>query len=149
MICNSSISSKIQFIFLFTILLLLLSSCKKEELINKSYALTLLQNKWTPISSRIFLPNGSNYKLLPFISESFTSDGKVIISNYVYDKIEYIVEGYQLLPDDSTLIFSQFVNGAYQVTVGDTATINTLTNHLLVIYLKEHNLISFIDSLKR
>ena len=149
MICNNSISSKIQIFFLFTILLMLFSGCKKEEVTNKSHALTLLQNKWTPISSRIFFPDGSNYKLIPFISESFTSDGKVIISNYVYDKIEYIVEGYQLLPDDSTLIFSQFVNGAYQVTVGDTATINTLTNHLLVIYLKEHNLISFIDSLKR
>ena len=149
MIYKNSLSSKSYLIFFPIILLLLLSSCKKEEVTNKSYALTLLQNKWTPISSRMFSPNGSNYILMPFISESFTSDGKVIISNYVYDKIEYIVEGYQLLPDDSTLIFSQFVNGAYQVTVGDTATINTLTNHLLVIYLKEHNLISFIDSLKR
>jgi hypothetical protein len=146
---NSSISSKIQSIFLFTILLMLLSSCKKDWATNKSYALTLLQNKWTPISSRIFFPNGSNYKLIPFMSESFTSDGKVIISNYVYDKIENIIEGYQLLPDDSTLIFSQFVNGAYQVTVGDTSTISILTDHLLVIYSKENNLIDFIDSLKR
>jgi hypothetical protein len=128
---------------------MLLSSCKKEEVANKSHALTLLQNKWTPISSRIFLPNGSNYKLLPFISESFTSDGKVIISNYVYDKIENIIEGYQLLQDDSTLIFSQSVNGIYQVTAGDTATISTLTNHLLVFYSKDHDFINFIDSLKR
>ena len=149
MICNNSLSSKIQIIFLFTILLMLLSSCKKDSVTNKSYALTLLQNKWTPISSRIFLPNGSNYKLIPFISESFTSDGKVILSNYVYDKIENIIEGYQLLPDDSTLIFSQLVDGVYQVTVGDTSTISTLTDHLLVIYSKEHNLIDFIDSLKR
>jgi hypothetical protein len=149
MICKISLPSKIQIVFLFTILLVLLSSCKKEEVTNKSYALTLLQNKWTPISSRIFFPNGSNNKLLPFISESFTSDGKVILSNYVYDKIENIIEGYQLLPDDSTLIFSQLVNGAYQVTVGDTSTISTLTDHLLVIYLKEHNFINFIDSLKR
>jgi hypothetical protein len=149
MICKNSLSSKIQIIFLFTILLMLLSSCKKEEVTNKSYALTLLQNKWNPISSRIFLPNGSNYKLIPFISESFTSDGKVILSNYVYDKIENIIEGYQLLPDDSTLIFSQLVNGVYQVTVGDTSTISILTDHLLVFYSKEHNLINFIDSLKR
>jgi hypothetical protein len=149
MICKNFLSSKIQIMVLFTILLLLLSGCKKEEVTNKSYALTLLQNKWTPISSRIFFPNGSNYKLLPFISESFTSDGKVILSNYVYDKIENIIEGYQLLPDDSTLIFSQLVDGVYQVTVGDTSTISTLTNHLLVIYLKEHNFINFIDSLKR
>jgi hypothetical protein len=96
-----------------------------------------------------FLPNGSNYKLIPPISESFTSDGKVILSNYVYDMIENIIEGYQLLPDDSTLIFSQLVNGVYQVTVGDTSTISTLTDHLLVIYSKENNLIDFIDSLKR
>jgi hypothetical protein len=149
MICNNSLSSKIQIFFLFTILLVLLSSCKKEEVTNKSHALTLLQNKWTPISSRIFFPDGSNYKLIPFISESFTSDGKVILSNYVYDKIENIIEGYQLLPDDSTLIFSQLVNGAYQVTVGDTLTISTLTDHLLVIYLKDHNFINYIDSLKR
>jgi hypothetical protein len=149
MICKNSLSSKIQIVFLFTILLVLLSSCKKEEVTNKSYALILLQNKWTPISSRIFLPNGSNYKLIPPISESFTSDGKVILSNYVYDKIENIIEGYQLLPDDSTLIFSQIVNGVYQVTVGDTSTISTLTDHLLVIYSKDHNVINFIDSLKR
>jgi hypothetical protein len=149
MICKSSLSSKVQIVFLITILLVLLSSCKKDEVTNKSYALTLLQNKWTPISSRIFFPDGSNYKLIPFISESFTSDGKVIISNYVSDKIENIVEGYQLLPDDSTLIFSQFVNGAYQVTVGDTSTISTLTDHLLVIYSKYHNFINYIDSLKR
>jgi len=77
MICKNSISSKIQSIFLFAILLMLFSVCKKEEVTNKSHALTLLQNKWTPISSRIFFPNGSNYKLIPFISESFTSDGKV------------------------------------------------------------------------
>src|SRR5664280_804160 len=109
MICNNSLSSKVQIVFLITILLMLLSSCKKEGATNKSYALTLLQNKWTPISSRIFFPNGSNYKLIPFMSESFTSDGKVIISNYVYDKIENIIEGYQLLPDDSTLIFSQLI----------------------------------------
>jgi hypothetical protein len=63
--------------------------------------------------------------------------------------IENIIEGYQLLPDDSTLIFSQLVNGVYQVTVGDTSTISTLTDHLLVIYSKENNLIDFIDSLKR
>jgi hypothetical protein len=149
MICKNFLSSKIQIMVLFTILLLLLSGCKKEEVTNKSYALTLLQNKWTPISSRIFFPNGSNYKLLPFISESFTSDGKVILSNYVYDKIENIIEGFQLLPDDSTLIFSQLVNGAYQVKVGDTSTISTLSDHLLVIYSKEHNFINFIDSLKR
>src|SRR5450759_2498496 len=149
MIYKNFLSSKIQIIFLFTILLLLFSGCKKDEVTNKSYALTLLQNKWTPISSRIFLPNGSNYKLIPPISESFTSDGKVILSNYVYDKIENIIEGYQLLPDDSTLIFSQIVNGANQVTVGDTSTISTLTDHLLVIYSKDHNVINFIDSLKR
>jgi hypothetical protein len=146
---NHCISSKIQLAFFFTILLMLFSSCKKEEVTNKSHALTLLQNKWTPISSRIFFPNGSNYKLIPFISESFTSDGKVILSNYVYDKIEDIIEGYQLLPDDSTLIFSQLINGVYQVTAGDTSTISTLTNHLLVIYSKDHNFINFIDSLKR
>ena len=149
MICKNSLSSKVQIVFLITILLVLFSGCKKEEVTNKSHALTLLQNKWTPISSRIFFPDGSNYKLIPFISESFTSDGKVILSNYVYDKIENITEGYQLLPDDSTLIFSQLVNGVYQVTVGDTSTISTLTNHLLVFYLKDHNIISFIDSLKR
>src|SRR5450759_5934055 len=102
MIYNNSLSSKIQIIFLFTILLMLLSHCKKDEVTNKSHALTLLQNKWTPISSRIFLPNGSNYKLIPPISESFTSDGKVIISNYVTTKIENIIEEYQQLPDDST-----------------------------------------------
>jgi hypothetical protein len=138
----------IVYLFLGT-LLLLYSSCKKEEVTNKSYTLTLLQNKWTPISSRIFLPNGSNYKLIPPISKCFTSDGKVILSNYVYDKIENITEGYQLLPDDSTLIFSQLINGAYQVTVGDTSTISNLTDHLLVIYSKDHNIINFIDSLKR
>ncbi len=123
--------------------------CKKEEITNKSDKLILLQNKWTPISSRIFFPNGSNYKLIPPISESFTSDGKVIISNYVYNYIEDLTEGYQLLPDDSTLIFSQLINGIYQVTAGDTATISTLTNHLLVFYSKTNNIISFIDSLKR
>jgi hypothetical protein len=149
MICNTSLSSKVQIVFLITILLVLLSSCKKDEVTNKSYALTLLQNKWTPISSRIFFPNGSNYKLIQAISESFTSDGKVIISNYGETNIENIIEGYQLLPDDSTLIFSQLVNGVYQVTVGDTSTISTLTDHLLVIYSKENNLIDFIDSLKR
>jgi hypothetical protein len=136
-------------LLLIASLTVIVSSCKKEEVTNKSYALTLLQNKWTPISSRIFFPNGSNYKLIPPISESFTSDGKVIISNYVYDKIENITEGYQLLPDDSTLIFSELVNGVYQVTVGDTSTISTLTDHLLVIYSKDHNFINFIDSLKR
>ncbi len=122
--------------------------CKKEEITNKSEKLILLQNKWTPISSRIFFPNGSNYKLITPVSESFTSDGKVIISNYD-NYIEYLTEGYQLLPDDSTLIFSQLINGIYQVTAGDTATISTLTNHLLVFYSKTNNIISFIDSLKR
>src|SRR5664280_1347678 len=94
MICNNSLSSKVQIVFLITILLVLLSSCKKDEVTNKSYALTLLQNKWTPISSRIFFPNGSNYKLIQAISESFTSDGKVIISNYGETNIENIIEGY-------------------------------------------------------
>ena len=149
MICKNPLSSKIQLIFLFTISIVLFSNCKKEDATNKSYALTLLQNKWTPVSSRIFFPDGSNYKLIPALSESFNSDGKVVISDYVNDKIENIIEGYQLLSDDSTLIFSQLVNGVFQVTAGDTSTISTLTNHLLVMYSKDHNIISFIDSLKR
>ena len=149
MLSKNQLSSKIRIIFLIIIVFVFFSACKKEEVIIKSNALTLLQNKWTPVSSRIFFPDGSNYKLIPPVSVSFNSDGKLILSDYVNSKIENLIEGYQLLPDDSTLIFSQLVNGLYQVTAGDTSTIRTLTNHMLVFYSKDHNIISFIDSLKR
>lgn len=131
-------------------------SCKKEDETNRSDALTLLQNNWTPIAIWIYFPDGNEYQLLPSISVSFNSDGKVVVPYYVTDpslpypylKLEYLIRGYQLLPDDSTLLFYQIVDGV-QNTVVDTATISTLTNHLLVYYHKKQNFIVTIDSLKR
>jgi hypothetical protein len=147
--------------FLSTILILLFACCKckkdKEEVSKKLSTLELLQNRWIPISSWIYFPNGSEYQLLPFDTVTFTSDGKNILSFYVTDpslpppsqKIAHIIQRYLLLPDDSTLIFYQLVDSAYQVTEGDTSFISIITNHLLVYYAKKNNMITVLDSLKR
>ena len=146
------IYSKIQLIFLFIVLLSLFSNCKKDKVENKSCKLILLQNKWTPISSWIFFPNGTKYQLLPPISVTFTSDRKEINQSYVGTPSGTIIQedilAYQLLPNDSTLLFYNITNGV-QATNADTATISTLTNHLLVYYSKENNFVNYIDSLQR
>jgi hypothetical protein len=135
-------------VFLVLISLFACCKCKKDnyEITIKLSALKLLQNKWTPISSWIFFPDGSKYQLLTPEAVIFTSAGKQI--NYDFEN-DTIIQGYQLLSDDSTLIFSQLINGTFQVTRGDTATISNLTNHQLVYFMKTNNIVSFIDSLKR
>jgi hypothetical protein len=136
--------------FLLILFILLFACCKckkdKEEVTKKLSKLELLQNRWTPISSWIFFPDGSEYQLLRPTAVIFTSDGKQFNYGGVNDTI---IQGYQLLSDDSTLIFSQLVNGVFKVTDGDTATISNLTNHLLVFYFKTNSFVYAIDSLKR
>ena len=125
--------------------------CKKDNVPDKSAKLILLQNEWTPISSWIFLPSGNKYQLLPFLSVNFTSDFKENDYYYVATptlKIEYSTSVYQLLPDDSTLLFYPIINGV-QSAKSDTSIIKILTNHLLVYNSINKKFIWGTDSLKR
>jgi hypothetical protein len=131
-------------------------SCKKDTQQYISPTLALLQNTWTPTSTRVFFPNGQQFKLIPFTTVTFYSNGTVIsMFDDHSSQIDYTTEGYNLLSDDSTLIYSQLVNGKYIVEEGDTSVVKTLTNHLLVInhliviYHKNNSFIYIIDSLKR
>ncbi len=143
-------------LFALIVFIALLTSCKKEEVDNRSYKLTLLQHKWTPIVSWMYLRDGSKFKLIPFESVTYTSDWKVIIPYYVYDptfpppfyKLKYLVNGYQLMPDDSTLLLYPVTNGI-QSTEADTSYIQTITDHLLVYNFINNNFIWGLDSLKR
>ncbi|NVO10309.1 MAG: hypothetical protein HXX16_10140 [Bacteroidales bacterium] len=143
-------------LFALIIFIALFTSCKKEEIDNRSYKLTLLQHEWKPISSWIFLRNGSIYRIIPFNSTNFKPDGKVVCPYYTSDpslpypylRLEYYIQGYQLLPDDSTLLFYQIVNGV-QSTKADTSIILTLTNQQLIFYSINKKFIRGLDSLKR
>jgi len=128
------------------------NSCKKEDISNTS-TLFYLQNKWTPISFRIYFPDGSNYKLIPPISQSFTLDGNLLVENYVTTNSgtiiqEEIIAAYKLLPDDSTLLFYSVINGV-QNKNADTSFISKISDELLVYYSLKDNIINSVDSLKR
>jgi len=143
---------KTTFISFFIIVLFFLG-CKKDETDNKSYALKLLQNRWTPTSCRIYFPNGDSYKLIPAISKTFTSNGKLKVENYITTSTATIIEeeviaSYNLLPDDTTIIF-YYVNNGIQNINADTSFISSLTDDLLVYYYKKNSMLSILDSLKR
>ena len=134
-------------------LFLIITSCKKDSLENRSAKLILLQNTWTPISSRIFFPNGQSFLLISPISETFTKDGYIVDRNYHTNSSgvvlqNEIVNAYKLLPNDTILLKYNIVNGITDTTAYPTI-IRTLTDHLLVIVSKNNNFIDNIDSLKR
>ena len=136
-----------------TILIIILmiffgTSCKKESTLPISPTLQLIQNDWTVISVRIFFPNGSNYLLLND-NQHFRKDNLRITKSGGIISSSLDTAKYNLLPDDSTLLFYQIRNGI-QDNKGDTAFVKTITDHLFVYYFKRNDgSISFIDSLKR
>ncbi len=139
-------------IILFIFLAFCTFSCKKDIQPNISPTLALLQHTWTPTYASIIFPNGDTFKLIHATSVIFYSNGQVVykaVLSNTPSNIQYVTEGYKLLPDDSTIIFSQLVNGRYVVGGGDTSIIKTLTNHLLVYNIKLGNFIAGVDSLER
>lgn len=140
-------------ILLLFIIILSFSGCKKDEIPDKSNALILLQHKWTPTLTRIYFPNGENYKLVPFLSRTFTQDGKLKVEYYTTTSTATIIKEetiatYCLLPDDSTLLF-YFINNNVQSTKADTSYITCLTNNMVVYYSIENNFKYSLDSMKR
>ncbi|MGE0076315.1 MAG: hypothetical protein AB7S48_00495 [Bacteroidales bacterium] len=127
--------------------------CKKDEIPDKSQALELLQHKWTPTLTRLYFPNGENFKLIPFISRTFTTNGKVKVEYYTTTSTAIIIKEetvakYCLLPDDSTLLFYS-INDGIQSVQADTSYIASLTDSLLVYYSIDNNFRYCLDSLKR
>ena len=137
----------------FFIIVLFFFGCRKDETTDISHTLRLLRNKWTPTSCRIYFPNGECFKLIPDISRTFTSDDKYKIESYTTTStgtiiIEETIATYQLLQDDSTLLFYNKVDGVLSEKA-DTFFISSLTNNLLVYYSKKNNAMNSLDSLKR
>ena len=126
-----------------------LTNCKKEN--NEEYvrpALQKLRHDWTVISARIFFPNGSNYMLLNDY-QYFRSDNLQITKTFGIAQTFYDTSKYNLLVDDSTILFYGINNGVMS-NVADTAYIRTLNDTLLVYYFKNSTgFINFVDSLKR
>lgn len=126
-----------------------LTSCKKES--NEEYerpALQKLRHDWTVISARIFFPNGSNYILLNDY-QSFRSDNLHITKTFGIGQTFYDTSKYNLLVDDSTILFYGISDGVI-TNVADTGYIGTLNDTLLVYYFKNSTgFINFVDSLKR
>ncbi|HEY4784455.1 MAG TPA: hypothetical protein VIH57_00335 [Bacteroidales bacterium] len=142
-----------KYLLLSFCLFLVIMSCKKDPVENRSAKLILLQNTWTPISSRIFFPNGSSYLLISPLSETFTKNGYIVDQVYVTTSTgivlqNKIVNAYKLLPNDTILVEYNIVNGITDTTAYPSI-ITTLTDHLLVIIKKNNNFIQNIDSLKR
>lgn len=142
----------IKFAFVTVAVLLILPGCRKSKvIISRSYQETLLQNKWRPTATWIYFPNGTKFQLMPFTTLEFTSDGKKIAGTYdAYPQphMNYHKEGYQLLPDDSTLLIYP-VNDGIPSLIPDTTYITKLTSHELVYYFVKNKFINGVDSLKR
>lgn len=142
----------IKFAFVTVAVLLILPGCRKSKvIISRSYQETLLQNKWRPTATWIYFPNGTKFQLMPFTTMEFTPDGKRITSYNTGNPtrpIEYDSEGYQLLPDDSTLLLYP-VNDGIPSLIPDTTYITKLTSHELVYYFVKNKFINGVDSLKR
>ena len=142
-----------KFLLLLFCMFFITTNCKKDPVDNRSAKLILLQNTWTPISSRIFFPNGKSYLLISPISETFTKDGYIVAQEYQTNSSgavlqNEIVNAYKLLPNDTILLQFNIVNGITDTTAYPKI-IRTLTDHLLVIVSKNNNFIDNIDSLKR
>ena len=144
------------------ILLLVCSSfgfgCKKDDNVNdsssnsKSVKLMRLQHTWYPVSLWVFFTDGRKYQLLQGISKTFTADNYFILPHYVTTAAGFAIENYiakyQLLADDSTLLFYKPISNSFSADA-DTAFISTLDEHLLVYYYKTNNFVRAIDSLGR
>ncbi len=120
--------------------------CRKEDNYTAdSPKLKLLQAKWTCKSLRTIFPDGRNYRLLNDF-ENFTPEKKRIRQTYLQPYYDTCV--YQLLPDDSTLLFFPIANNL-QANSADTATIKILNEHLFVYCFKKSNFVYLLDSLER
>jgi uncharacterized protein YbaR (Trm112 family) len=132
--------------------LLVLPGCRKSKVIDdRSFQETLLQNKWKPTAIWNYFPNGKKFQLIPYASLEFTPDGKKIAGiydNFPTPHMHYHNEGYQLLPDDSTLLIYP-VNDGIPSLIPDTTYLIKLTSHELVYYLVKNKFIWGVDSLKR
>jgi hypothetical protein len=129
------------------------TNCKKDPVDNRSAKLILLQNTWTPISSRIFFPDGKSYLLNGPISETFTKDGYIVVRDYTTTSSgvilqNEIVNAYKLLPNDTILMQYNIVNGITDTTAYPSV-IRTLTDHLLVIIDRDSSFIRSIVTFKR
>jgi hypothetical protein len=140
-----------QSLWTLTILLsvVYMTNCKKESTVEYVRpALQKLRNDWNVISVRIFFPNGSNYLLINDY-QYFRSDNLKITKTTLIQQTSYDTAKYNLLLDDSTILFYGINNGVTS-NVADTGYIRTLNDTLLVYYFKNSNgFINIIDSLKR
>jgi hypothetical protein len=125
---------------------LIIISCTKENTSSQSSRHRLLQNDWTYISSRIF-SNGTNTWNLYVHKLSFDANGNAVKTTIVNVNV-YNYYKYQLLPDDSTLLFFKVTNGIVNPTA-DTTTITTLNDSMLVFHSGNLSNLFVLDSLRR
>lgn len=134
-------------IFLFTFIsAILIISCTKENPSSQSHRLRLLQNDWTYISSRVFV-NGINTWNIYIHKLSFDANGNAVTTTIVNVNV-YNYYKYQLLQDDSTLLFFKVTNGIVSPTA-DTSTITTLNDSMLVFHSGDLSNNFVLDSLRR
>lgn len=103
----------------------------------------LIQHEWSPISVRVYFPDGSNFKLLSGPRIFMPHNLMVVKYNNSLDSTWY-----DLLPGDSTMVFADIKNGKVGVD-RDTVYIDTITQNLFVYYSKSKGYINMVDSLKR
>lgn len=134
----------ILFVFILTIIII---SCSKENTSSKTHNLFLLQNDWTYISSRIFMNGTNTYNLLVH-KLSFNENGDAVTTTIVNVNV-YNYYKYQLLSDDSTLLFYPITNGIVSSTASPRI-ITTLNDTMLVFHFEDSvNNIYYLDSLRR
>ena len=133
-------------LFVFTSVIFIIG-CSKEKTSFKSQNLTLLQNNWTYISSRIFT-NGINTWNSYVHKLSFDENGNAVKTTIVNVNV-YNYYKYQLQSDDSTLLFYNITNGNISPTPDNIATITTLNDTMLVFHSRDQSNNYFLDSLRR